>query len=304
MTKEILTYEGVVDMLNESGTSNLILYAIPVFFALILLEFGLSVYHDRKVYTSKDLLASMGVGIGNLISSALSKALLFGIILVVYNAIPWSVPATWWSFILCLVWLDFWRYWSHRITHENRFWWASHVVHHSSEQYNFSVSFRLSWFQQLKVIFFIPVALVGFHPVIFFVCHQIEVLYQFWIHTEFIRKLPRPIEYIFVTPSHHRVHHARNEKYLDKNYGSTFIIWDRMFGTFQPEIEQADYGITKPVNSYNPAYLVFHEAIDIVKDIARSKNFKEAWQRTFIRPSRLDELEARLEEEKAITESK
>ena len=128
---------------------------------------------------------------------------------------------------------------------------------------------------------------MGFHPIVFFITHQIEVLYQFWIHTEYIRKLPKPIEYIFTTPSHHRVHHARNDKYLDKNYGSTLIIWDRMFGTFQPEEEQADYGITTPVTSYNPVYLVFHEWVDIVKDVRKSKSIKEAYDMVMTRPSRL-----------------
>jgi sterol desaturase/sphingolipid hydroxylase (fatty acid hydroxylase superfamily) len=101
--------------------------------------------------------------------------------------------------------------------------------------------------------------------------------------------LPRPIEYIFTTPSHHRVHHARNDKYLDKNYGSTFIIWDRIFGTFQGEEEKADYGITKPIKSYNPVYLCFHEWMDIVRDIKNSKSLKEAYVMTFVRPSKLEE---------------
>ena len=287
MNKENLTVDQATQLLNELGLSDIILWAIPVMLGLVLLEWCISMFHNRKVYEGKDLLASAAVGIGNLISSAIAKTTLFALALVVYNIVPWTIPITWWSFVLCLVWLDFWRYISHRVSHENRFWWASHVVHHSSEQYNFSVSFRLSWFQQLKMIFFMPVLLVGFHPVVMFVCHQIEVLYQFWIHTEFIKKLPRPIEYIFVTPSHHRVHHASDEKYLDKNYGSTFIIWDRIFGTFQPEEEHPTYGITTPVNSYNPVYLVFHELMDIFRDIRNAKSFKEAWHVTFMSPTKL-----------------
>ncbi|MEM6262921.1 MAG: sterol desaturase family protein [Bacteroidota bacterium] len=262
----------------------LIIYAIPVMLGLVLLEFVLSQIQKRKVYEGKDLLASIFIGIGNLITTAFLNIAMFSIILFFYNVVPWTVPITWWSFILCLVILDFFRYWAHRIAHEQRFWWATHVTHHSSENYNFSVSFRLSWVQQIKLVFFIPVALCGFHPVVFFICHQIEVLYQFWIHTEFIRKLPRPIEFIFTTPSHHRVHHATNEKYLDKNYGSTFIIWDRMFGTFQPEEEQAIYGITKPPESYNPAYLVFHEFMDIVKDFFHASDWKTRWKILFGHP--------------------
>src|SRR5690606_16026458 len=176
------------------------------------------------------------------------------------------------------------------IAHENRFWWATHVTHHNSEKYNWSVSFRLGWTQNIKIIFFIPVPLVGFDPVTFLICHQIAVLYQFWIHTEYIRKLPRFIEFFFTTPSHHRVHHASNDRYLDRNYGSTFIIWDRMFGTFQPEDEKPKYGITKPVKSYNPIYLNFHEWAELLRDIRKSKSLREAYAVTFCSPSKLERV--------------
>ncbi|MDX2302641.1 MAG: sterol desaturase family protein [Microscillaceae bacterium] len=296
--KEILTVEQMSNMLNESGLSEVILWAVPIMLGLVLLEWIVSMIYNHQVYEGKDLLASIGIGIGNLIVSAFIKTVLFSCALLVYNFVPWSIPITWWSFLLCIVWLDFCSYFSHRISHENRFWWSTHVVHHSSEQYNFSVSFRLSWFQHLKMIFFLPVLLVGFHPVVMFIVNQFAVLYQFWIHTEFIKKLPRPIEYIFVTPSHHRVHHASDEKYLDKNYGATFIIWDRMFGTFHPEEEKPTYGITTPVNSYNPVYLVFHELLDIIKDIRQAKSFREAWRVTFMSPTKLG-LARKAEAEKA-----
>jgi sterol desaturase/sphingolipid hydroxylase (fatty acid hydroxylase superfamily) len=194
--------------------------------------------------------------------------------------------------VLCIIAIDFFRYWSHRLTHVNRFWWATHVTHHNSEKYNWSVAFRLGWTQHIKFIFFIPVMLMGFNPVVFFICHQIEVLYQFWVHTEYIRKLPAPIEYIFVTPSHHRVHHSRNAKYLDKNFGSTFIFWDRLFGTFQAEEEQTLYGITTPINSYNPITLNFHEWKDMFSDVAKSKSIKEAYAMMFTSPSKLEAVKA------------
>lgn len=295
MTLNILTLEEVMKELP----SNIIVWAIPAMLSLVALEYFISLKNNHKLYENKDLLASIGIGVGNLLVTAVVKIVMFGVILFFYNLVPWRIPLTWWSFILCLIWLDFWRYWSHRIAHENRFWWATHITHHSSEKYNFSVSFRLSWVQHLKIIFFIPVAICGFHPVVFFIVHQIEVLYQFWIHTEYIRKLPKPIEYVFTTPSHHRVHHGRNEHYMDKNYGSTFIIWDRMFGTFIPEKEVSEYGITVPPNSYNPVYLVFHEWMDIFKDIAKAKNFKQAWKLAFIRPSKIRVYkESLLQEEK------
>jgi len=291
MKKEPLTYEQVMSL----DLPNIIVYAIPLMVGLTILEWVLSYRQNKEFYDGKDTLAAVAIGAVNLVISAATKVATFGIILFFYNLVPWSIPPAWWSYVLCLIWIDFWRYWAHRIAHENRFWWATHVTHHNSEKYNFSVSFRLGWTQHIKIIFFIPVALTGFHPVVFFICHQIEVLYQFWIHTEYIRKLPKPIEYIFTTPSHHRVHHARNEKYLDKNYGSTFIIWDRIFGTFQAEEEQPDYGITTPVNSYNPIYLNFHEWMDIFRDVFKSKSLKEAWLMVNARPARLKEIKSRYE---------
>ena len=123
--------------------------------------------------------------------------------------------------------------------------------------------------------FFVPVFLAGFHPLVFFVVNQVAVLFQFWVHTEYIRKLPPWIEYLFATPSNHRVHHGTEDKYLDKNYGATFIIWDRMFGTFYPEEERPVYGLTTPVYSGNPLYLVFNEAADIIRDVRKAKTWKE-----------------------------
>lgn len=281
MEKPIYTIQQIAEM----DLPPIIIWAAPVMFALVLLEWFIRVRKLQKEYDGKDMLAASAIGIGNVIISAIIKLALFGIILFFYNMVPWYIPHTWWAYPLCLITIDFCRYWAHRIAHEQRFWWSTHVTHHSSEQYNFSVSFRLSWVQHIKIIFFIPVALMGFDPFVFFICNQIEVLYQFWIHTELIHKLPRPIEYIFTTPSHHRVHHAKNGAYLDKNYGSTFIIWDRMFGTFQAEEETPDYGILTPVNSYNPVYLVFHECVDIFKDMAKYRSPKAWWRILFGSPS-------------------
>ena len=288
MTKEKITYEQVLAM----DLPNIIVYAAPVMFLLVFLEWFFSYRDKKEIYDGKDTLAASVVGIGNVILGASLKIFTFGVALFFYNLVPWSIPPTWWSFFVCLVWIDFWRYWAHRIAHENRFWWATHITHHSSPKYNLSVSFRLGWTQYIKIIFFIPVMVAGFHPVVFFVCHQIEVLYQFWIHTEYIKKLPKPIEFFFTTPSHHRVHHATNEHYIDKNYGSTFIIWDRIFGTFQPEVEKPIYGITKEVKKpYNPIYLVFHEWMDIIRDAKRAKGWRLKYKMIFGRPSELpDEL--------------
>ena len=296
-----------IEMLIEQVSDyNIIqLAAIPMIL-LVVLEWIISIAKKKDYYDSLDTLSATFIGLVNVGLSALLKVVIFGIILFFYNMVPWSIPKTWWAYILCLVCIDFARYWAHRVAHVNRFWWATHVTHHNSEKYNWSVSFRLGWTQHIKIIFFIPVALMGFDPVLFFICHQIEVLYQFWIHTEYIRKLPAPIEYIFTTPSHHRVHHSRNPKYIDKNFGSTLIIWDRLFGTFVPETEQADYGITKPVNSYNPVTLNFHEWKDLIRDVLKSRSLKEARAMAFSNPSKLDAVKAKFSEidkQKTIADS-
>ncbi|MCC5921470.1 MAG: sterol desaturase family protein [Cyclobacteriaceae bacterium] len=278
-----ITYQQIISM----DLPNIIAYAAPVMISLVLIEWFVSERRKKNYYDKKDTLAATAIGLVNLVITASLKLATFGIIIFFFNLVPWTIPHTWWAYILCFIWVDFWRYWAHRIAHENRFWWATHVTHHNSKKYNWSVSFRLGWTQHIKVIFFIPIVLVGFDPIIFFICHQIAVLYQFWIHTEYIKKLPAPIEYIFTTPSHHRVHHANNEKYLDKNYGSTLIIWDRMFGTFMPEKERPSYGLTQQVNSYNPIKLNFHEWSDIVKDIRNAKSIREGLFYIFGRPSKV-----------------
>ncbi|MFA0961707.1 sterol desaturase family protein [Roseivirga sp. BDSF3-8] len=294
------TEKITLEQLRQMDLPEVIIYAAPVMFALVMLEWFISFRKNHKTYVTKEFFSASAIGLVNVGISALLKFSTFAIVLFFYNLSPLRIPFTWWSFPLCLIAIDFCRYWAHRVAHEQRMWWATHVTHHSSENYNFAVSFRLSWTQHIKLIFFLPVALMGFHPVVFFICHQIEVLYQFWIHTEYIGKLHPVIEYIFTTPSHHRVHHARNEKYLDKNYGSTLIIWDRMFGTFQAEEEKPEYGITEPVNSYNPVYLVFHEWVDIVRDLGSVRSPKEAWNIMFGRPADKVKFRQLVEERKKI----
>ena len=290
MRENPLTMDLLLDQLI--GLDIIQFAAIPLII-LVILEWVLTLVQKKDYYNSLDTASATFIGLVNVGISAVLKIGIFGVILFFYNLVPWSIPREWWAYILCIIAIDFFRYWSHRLTHVNRFWWATHVTHHNSEKYNLSVSFRLGWTQHLKFIFFIPVILMGFDPVLFFICHQIEVLYQFWVHTEYIRKLPTPIEYIFVTPSHHRVHHSTNEKYLDKNFGSTFIIWDRIFRTFQAEEEQTLYGLTKPINSYNPITLNFHEWKDIFVDVSNSRSLKEAYAVTFTSPAKVEAVKSK-----------
>lgn len=273
----------VRDLQNDAP--NIIIWAAPVMFFFVLLEWFISYLQHRELYEKKETIGSILVGIGNVIINAALKVGLFYLAVWAYNLMPWRMYLNWWTFIPCYIIFDLCSYWAHRVSHQQRFWWATHVVHHTSEHYNLTVSFRLSWVQNLKLIFFAPVALMGFHPIIFFVVNQIAVLFQFWVHTEYIRRLPRWVEYIFATPSNHRVHHGSQEKYINKNYGATFIIWDRLFGTYQPEEEQVVYGITHDIpHKANPLYINFHEYIDIWKDLRRAKGLRRKFFYLFGNP--------------------
>jgi len=260
----------------QENAPDLIVYAIPAMAFFTLLEIGYSWYHNHKHYKTKESIGSTLVGLGNVAISLVLKIGLLYAVVWLYNIVPWRMELNWWTFLPCYIIFDFCSYWAHRISHQNRFLWTTHCVHHSAENYNLTVSFRLSWIQNFKIFFFLPVALCGFHPVVFFVVSQVAVLFQFWVHTEYIKKLHPIIEYIFATPSNHRVHHGSQEKYLDKNYAATFIFWDRLFGTFQPEEERPIYGLTKKIgNRMDPLFLNFHEFSDMIADVKKAKGFRE-----------------------------
>jgi sterol desaturase/sphingolipid hydroxylase (fatty acid hydroxylase superfamily) len=183
-----------------------------------------------------------------------------------------TVPFAWWAWILLLFIEDLVYYWFHRISHENRFFWASHVVHHSSQKYNLSTALRQTWSGGfLAFVFWLPLPLLGFHPVMILAQMSISLIYQYWIHTELIKKMPHWFELIFNTPSHHRVHHATNPQYLDRNHAGIFIFWDKWFGSFEPEVEKPTYGLVKNISSFNPLYVAFHEWIAMFKDVFTSK---------------------------------
>ncbi len=279
----------------------IIVWAAPVMFLFVFIEWFFSLKRKKNIYNKKETFASICVGVGNIFISFLLKFALLFLVVLVYNLVPWRLQLNWWTLIPCYIILDFCSYWAHRISHHQRFWWATHVVHHSGEDYNLTVSFRLSWVQHIKVIFFLPVALCGFHPIIFFVANQIAILFQFWVHTEYIKKLPRIFEYIFATPSNHRVHHGSQDKYINKNFGATFILWDRIFGTYQSENEKVVYGLTyKLANKGNPFYINFHEFIDIWKDVRRAKGIRQIMFYLFGDPIDVAKYKATLEEESEI----
>ncbi len=254
-----------------------ILFAIPFFFLLMGVEYLYAKMKGKRYYRLNDTVSNLLIGIGNQAFNLVFKAVLISGYAWIFN--HWALyqqPMAWWSLVLCVVAFDFLFYWAHRWGHEVNIFWAAHLVHHSSEEYNLSVALRQSWFHNvLAFAIFLPLPLLGFDPLIFVAAAGIDTLYQFWIHTKAIGKLPKWIELWLNTPSHHRVHHGRNPKYIDKNYGGVFIIWDRLFGTFQEEEEEVVYGITTPLRSWNPVWANIHYFVDLVRIGKRFKLLKQ-----------------------------
>jgi sterol desaturase/sphingolipid hydroxylase (fatty acid hydroxylase superfamily) len=233
--------------------------AIPFFALMIAVETYLSVRYEDN-YDRKDIWTNIALGFGSSFFGIIFGLATSYFYLWIYEIAPFKMPMdVWWSWAILLLADDFLYYWFHRISHEVRFFWNFHVVHHSSNQYNLSVAVRQSWFSGIAHwIFYLPAALLGFPLWAFITMHGLNLIYQFWIHTKTIKKMPAWFEYIFNTPSHHRVHHGVNDEYLDKNYGGIFIVFDRMFGSFVEESEKVRYGIIKPVNSYNWLWINSH----------------------------------------------
>ena len=235
---------------------NLIVASIPLFFILIGLEILTAWLLERRVYRFADSIADLGCGMIEQLLGVLVKGFLFTAYLGLYARFRVFdlAEGSWAVFLVCFVGVDFLYYWFHRSSHERGALWAAHSVHHQSEEYNLSVALRQGAFQSLfSWVFYLPLAVLGFPPSVFLTCSALNTLYQFWIHTRLIGRLG-PVEWIFNTPSHHRVHHGRNPRYIDRNHAGVFIIWDRLFGTFVPEREEPLYGVVKPLKSANPLW--------------------------------------------------
>ena len=257
--------------------------AIPGFIAFMLLELFVRWLRHRSggqehgdagiAYQTRDTLASLSMGAGNVVEGILVGFVSYGVLLFFWQYRVLDLGFGLGVFVVAYVLDDLRYYWYHRVAHESRWFWAAHVTHHSSQHYNLSTALRQTWTSTLSLafVFSIPLALLGFHPLILGFVSALNAVYQFWIHTEAIRRLPWPIEAVFNTPSHHRVHHARNARYLDANYAGTLIIWDRLFGSFVPEddAEPCRYGLTKNLGSFNPIRIAFHEWVAMLGDVAR-----------------------------------
>ncbi len=233
--------------------------SIPLFFLLIGLELAWSAWSGRKVYRFNDFIANLGCGIGSQVVGAFSKSVIFAVYLAVYD--HWrlfTLPTSALTWVITFLLVDLFYYWFHRLSHEVNFLWAAHIVHHQSEEYNLSVALRQSWWQGLfSFWFYVPVALLGVHPLVIVTVGAFVTLYQFWIHTKAVNKLG-PFEWIFNTPSHHRVHHGSDPKYIDRNHAGTLIVWDKLFGTYQREEEEPVYGITTQLGTWDPVKANFH----------------------------------------------
>ena len=246
-------------------------YAIPVFVLLVLFEMLWARARAPETYEPRDTLISLSLGVGSTAAGILAAGAIYAAAMWLYQFRLITLGWQWWVWVLAFVLDDLGYYLGHRLGHRVRWFWASHVNHHSSQHYNLSTALRQTWtgFVALSFAFRIPFALLGFHPAMLAICAGFNLIYQFWIHTEAIRQMPRWFEAVMNTPSHHRVHHATNPRYLDRNYAGVFIVWDRLFGSFQREVEDEPvrYGIVRQLGSFNLLWAVFHDWIGLARDV-------------------------------------
>lgn len=266
-----------------------VLFAIPFFVLLLTIEWTAA----RKLedsedpdepgrpasgsYFARDAWASISMGLMSIVTMGAWKFLaLLGYAALYAYVAPWHLsPTKWYTWVIAIIGLDLLFYLAHRTAHRVRVVWATHQAHHSSRYFNFATALRQKWNNSLEIVMWIPLPLLGIPPWMVFTSFSISLIYQFWIHTERIGKLPRPIEFVFNTPSHHRVHHGMDKEYLDKNYGGILIIWDRMFSSFQPESFRPRYGLTKPVDTFNIWKLQTHEYVAIARDVKRADRWRD-----------------------------
>ena len=258
---------------------NLVVLSIPIFFALIGLEVAWDQWRGRGLYRLGDSLANIGCGIMDQSSGLFLKVLTVGAYTAVFFSFtawrPWELSGHWAVWVAAFVLADFAYYWAHRLSHEVNILWIGHQVHHQSEDYNLGVALRQSVLQKVLLMWvYWPLAIIGFPPEMFLTSMAINLLYQFWIHTELIDRLG-PLEWVLNTPSHHRVHHGRNPEYIDRNHAGVFIVWDRMFGTFQQELIKPTYGVTRPTESFNPVQAQWKPVVDLWMDVRSISGWRD-----------------------------
>ena len=281
-----------------------VIIAIPLYFTLMAIELMVEAWTNRHTYRLHDAITNINTGVLQQLTGTFTQILKIGLYILIYEKLAfWHIPETWTTFALLFVIWDFCYYWEHRLAHQVSLFWGGHSVHHQSEDYNLSVALRQSSTAFIWALpIYLPLALLGFSPMHFVLVGGWNLIYQFWIHTEHINKMPAWFEAVFNTPSHHRVHHGRDPKYIDKNYAGVFIIWDRLFGTFTREEERPNYGITTPVNTWNPVYVNFIHYVNLFKAVGRSKTTKDSLQILFKPPGWMPDYLGGVEKPKPVPE--
>ncbi|MDF3299271.1 sterol desaturase family protein [Streptomyces tropicalis] len=256
-----------------------VFYAIPFFVLLVVVEalsYRFLPDDEERGYELRDTVTSMSMGAGSQVIGLPWKAVAVVAYAAAYTLAPWHLsPASGATWLVLFLADDLAYYAFHRAHHRVRVLWASHVVHHSSVRFNLSTALRQSWTPMTSLPFWLPLALLGVPPWMILLQQSVSLIYQFFLHTERVGKLWRPVEYVFNTPSHHRVHHASNSTYLDRNYGGILIVWDRLFRSFVPEGEPVVYGLTKNIDTYNPMRVAFHEFAAAWRDMRRTARWRD-----------------------------
>ncbi|MCX2980576.1 sterol desaturase family protein [Halieaceae bacterium IMCC14734] len=274
---------------SEVFQEDWVMMALPIFLLALAIEGRWAFKSHPEIYQRNDFMTSMGVMVLTAFVDVLPKLAGIWLMFVVYELSPLKdFVSTSWPWWLLLFFLDdFTYYWFHRGNHEVRFMWAGHVSHHNSQYYNLGTALRQGVGERLiKYPFWLPLAFLGFHPVMIVTMMSVSLIYQYWLHTQAIYKLPRWIEFLFNTPSHHRVHHGSNVIYLDRNHAAILIIWDRMFGTFSEELEseRVNYGITTNIKSGNVFRVAFDEYANMWHDIARARRWQDKLKYLLLAP--------------------
>lgn len=266
--------------------SRITLKFLPLLLTLILIEAWIIVIRNKQAYPWQESLVSLAIAVGHRLSQLVP---LYGIFQLAWNYRLMTISLNhWWNLVLLFMGIEFFYYWYHRTSHQVRWFWASHMVHHSTENFNLTSAYRLGWTSAISgsSLFFVPLAWLGFEPSAILIGLALNLIYQFWIHTELVPQLG-PLELVLNTPSHHRVHHAANDEYIDRNYGGVLIIFDRLFGTYAAEQSaiKIKYGLTHPIKSNNPLAIALHEWMEIGKDIISANSWTERLCYIFASPS-------------------
>lgn len=270
---------------------NYLAFAMPAFFLFLYMEYKLAQHRKKEnLFKYESSVSNISIGIAERLINLFVSASFYQVYYWVYNNYALlDIPNTWWVWIGLILATDFVWYWYHRLGHEVNLFWAAHIVHHQSEEFNLTASARITTIQALiRTVFWSILPLIGFHPTMVITMLLVHGAYSFFTHTQVLKRI-KWLEYVFITPSLHGVHHASDEKYLDKNYGDMFVFWDKLFGTFQEEEEQPKYGLTHPLKSYSFLWMHFHYYFEIYESYKRAETLKGKWSAVFGSPAVMDQ---------------